>query len=75
VELRIENGDPGAEESGDKPAKALVGGACDGVNDAAESAGQGHGALIPEAEGISSLVSPFVGPVDALKERRAMAQP
>jgi len=33
-----------AEESGDEPAKALVGEAGDGVHDTAQGAGQGHGA-------------------------------
>ena len=37
----------------------------------AEGAGQGHGALIPEAEGSGSLALTYVGLVDALKERRA----
>ena len=60
-----------AEESGHLPAKALVGEAGDGVDDEAERAGQGHGALIPEAERSGSLALPCVGLVDALKERRA----
>ena len=33
-----------AEEPGDKPAKALVGEAGDGVDNTAQGAGQGHGA-------------------------------
>ena len=37
------------------PAKALVGEAGDGVDDEAECTGQGHGALIPEAQGSGSL--------------------
>ena len=37
----------------------------------AQGAGQGHGALIPEAEGSGSLALPVVGLVDALEERRA----
>ncbi len=53
------------------PAKALVGEAGDGVDDEAECTGQGHGALIPEAQGSGSLALPCVGLVDALKERRA----
>ena len=53
------------------PAKAFVGEAGDGMDDEAECAGQGHGALIPEAEGSGSLALPYVGLVDALKERRA----
>ena len=60
-----------AEESGHEPAKALVGEAGDGVDHEAECAGQGHGALIPEAQGSGSLALPFVGLVDALEERRA----
>ena len=60
-----------AEESGHMPAKALVGEAGDGVDDEAERAGQGHGALIPEAQGSGSLALPYVGLVDALEERRA----
>src|SRR5947199_10431498 len=36
-----------------------------------ESAGQGHGACVPEAQGCGSLALPCVGLVDALKERRA----
>ena len=44
-----------AEESGYLPAKAFVGEAGDGVDDKAEGAGQGHGALVPEAEGSGSL--------------------
>ena len=35
------------------------------------AAGQGHGALVPEAESPGSLALPYVGLVDALKERRA----
>ena len=61
----------GVEESGDEPAKALVGEAGDGVDDAAEGAGQGHGAWVPEAQGSGSLALPYVGLVDALEERRA----
>ena len=34
----------GAEQSGDEPAKALIGEAGDGVDDTAQGAGQGHGA-------------------------------
>ena len=60
-----------AEESGDEPAKALVGEAGDGVDDAAEGAGQGHGAWVPEAQGSGSLALSVVGLVDALEERRA----
>ena len=60
-----------AEESGDVPAKALVGDAGGGVDDEAEGAGQGHGALIPEAQCSGSLALPYVGLVDALEERRA----
>jgi hypothetical protein len=33
--------------------------------------GQGHGALIPEAQCSGSLALPYVGLVDALEERRA----
>ena len=44
-----------AEEPGHLPAKALVGEAGDGVDDQAERAGQGHGALVPEAESPGSL--------------------
>ena len=43
----------------------------DSVDDQAECTGQGHGALIPEAQGSGSLALPCVGLVDALKERRA----
>ena len=60
-----------SEESGDEPAKALVGEAGDGVDDTAECAGQGHGAWVPEAQGSGSLALPYVGLVDALEERRA----
>ena len=60
-----------AEQSGDKAAKALIGEAGDGVDEQAESTGQGHGALIPEAQGSGSLALPYVGLVDALEERRA----
>ena len=60
-----------AEEPGHLPAKALVGEAGDGVDDEAERAGQGHGALVPEAERSGSLALPYVGLVDALEERRA----
>jgi len=42
-----------AEEFGHLPAKALVGEAGDGVDD--EGTGQGHGALIPEAQCSGSL--------------------
>ncbi len=59
------------EESGDEPAKAGVGEAGDGVDHEAQCTGQGHGALIPEAQGPGSLALPYVGLVDALKERRA----
>ena len=41
------------------------------MDDQAERAGQGHGALVPEAESPGSLALPYVGLVDALKERRA----
>ena len=51
--------------------KALVGETGDGVDDEAECTGQGHGALIPEAQGPGSLALTCVGLVDALKERRA----
>ena len=60
-----------AEESGHLPAKALVGEAGDGVDDEAECTGQGHGALIPEAQRSGSLALMVEGLVDALKERRA----
>ena len=60
-----------AEESSYQPAKALVGKAGDGVDDATEGTGQGHGAWIPEAQGSGSLALPVVGLVDALKERSA----
>ena len=36
-----------------------------------ECTGQGHGALVPEAQGSGSLALPYVGLVDALEERRA----
>src|SRR6266851_6062067 len=60
-----------AEESGDMPAKAFAGEAGGGVDDEADRAGQGHGALIPEAQCSGSLALPYVGLVDALEERRA----
>jgi hypothetical protein len=60
-----------AEEPGDKPAKALVGEAGDGVDDSAQGAGQGHGAYISEPESSGPLALPCVGLVGALKERRA----
>ena len=60
-----------AEESGNMPAKAFVREAGDGVDDKTKSTGQGHGALIPEAQGPGSLALPYVGLVDALKERSA----
>jgi len=41
------------------------------VDDEAECTGQGHGALIPEAEGSGSLALAYVGLVDALEECRA----
>ena len=41
------------------------------MDDEAECTGQGHGALIPEAQGSGSLALAYVGLVDALKERRA----
>ena len=44
-----------SEESGDTPAKALVGETGDGMDYSAERTGQGHGALIPEAERSGSL--------------------
>lgn len=59
------------EQPGDEPAKAVVGEAGDGVDEAAEGAGQGHGALVPEAQGSGSLALPYVGLVDALEECRA----
>ena len=61
----------GAEEPGDKPAKALVGEAGDGVYGTAQCAGQGHGADISEPERSGPLALPCVGLVDALEERRA----
>jgi len=60
-----------AEESGHQPANALVGEGGDSVDDEAERPGQGHGALIPEAQASGSLALPVVGLVDALQERRA----
>jgi hypothetical protein len=60
-----------SEESGDEPAKAVVGEAGDGVDDTAQGAGQGHGAWVPEAERSGSLALSVVGLVDALEERRA----
>jgi hypothetical protein len=60
----------GAEGSGDVPAKASVGEAGDGVDGQAEGAGQGHGAMIPEAQGSGSLALPVVGLVGALEQRR-----
>ena len=53
------------------PRRLSVGEAGDGVDEKAEGAGQGHGAMIPEAQGSGSLALPVVGLVDALKERRA----
>ena len=53
------------------PAKALAGDAGGGVDDEAEGAGQGHGALVPEAQRSGSLALPYAGLVDALEERRA----
>ncbi|HLI43264.1 MAG TPA: hypothetical protein VKU92_02200 [Acidimicrobiales bacterium] len=41
------------------------------MDDEAECTGQGHGALIAEAQGSGSLALPYVGLVDALEERRA----
>jgi len=43
----------------------------DGVDDAAQCAGQGHGAWVPEAQGSGFLALYVVGLVDALEERRA----
>ena len=60
-----------AEQSGDEPAKAVVGEAGDDVDVGAECTGQGHGAWVPEAQGSGSLALPYVGLVDALEERRA----
>jgi hypothetical protein len=54
------------EESGNPPAKALVGEAGDGVDLQAKGAGQGHGAWVPEAKSPGSLALPYVGLVDAL---------
>ena len=59
------------EQSGDEPAKAGVGEAGDGVDLAAQGAGQGHGAGVPEAKRSGSLALPCVGLVDALEQRRA----
>jgi hypothetical protein len=53
------------------PAKALVGEAGDGMDDEAERAGQGHGALVAEAECSGSLALMVERLVDALEERRA----
>ncbi len=61
----------GAEESGHQPAKACVGEPGDGVEVAAEGAGQGHGAWVTEAERSGSLALDDGGLVDALEERRA----
>jgi hypothetical protein len=44
-----------SEESGDTPAKAFVGETGDGMDYDAERTGQGHGALVPEAERSGSL--------------------
>ena len=41
------------------------------MDDEAECTGQGHGALIPEAQGSGSLALAYVGLVDALEEHRA----
>jgi hypothetical protein len=41
------------------------------VQDVAQSAGQGYGACVPEAQSSGSLALSLVGLVDALKERRA----
>ncbi|HZO95768.1 MAG TPA: hypothetical protein VFB42_00195 [Gaiellaceae bacterium] len=56
------------------PAKALVAEAGDGVDGGAEGAGQGHGALVAEAQRSGSLALAVVGLVDALKGRSPMAQ-
>jgi hypothetical protein len=44
-----------AVESVNLPAKSLVGEAGDGVDDEAERTGQGHGVLIPQAQGSGLL--------------------
>jgi len=59
-----------AEESGDVPAKASVGQAGGGVDDKAQGAGQGHGAMIPEAQRSGSLALLVTGLVGALEQRR-----
>lgn len=41
------------------------------MDEEAERTGQGHDALIPEAQRSGSLALPYVGQVDALEERRA----
>lgn len=56
------------EEPGYKPAKASIGEAGDGVDDTAQSAGQGHGAWIPEAQGSGSLALPYVGLVKTVEQ-------
>lgn len=56
-----------------RPSDALTPGqnaAC-GVQYERQGAGQSHGALITEAYRSGSLALSVVGPVDALKERRA----
>ena len=60
-----------AEESGNEPTKAFVGGAGDGREDAAQGAGQSHDAQVAEAQGSGSVALLVVGLVDALKERSA----
>lgn len=60
-----------AEVSGDKPAKAFVDEAGDGVQDVAEGDGQGYGACIPEAQRFGSWALSVVGLVDALIKRKA----
>ena len=60
----------GAEQRGDKPAKALVGEAGAGVDDTAQGTGQGHGAYMSEPQSSGPLALPCVGLVDALRERR-----
>ena len=57
-----------AEQSGDEGTEAPVGEAGDGMQRQAEGAGQGHGALVPEAQGSGSLALPYVGLLDPLEE-------
>lgn len=61
----------GTEEPGDRPAKAFVRGAGDGVDGTAQCTDQGHSAYISGPQSPGALALPYIGLVSALRERRA----